>query len=221
MQRIEMNGTLSIDIASVLMELSLVPKKGMIELTTEEEQEEWRLNRLNQALTACGSRVFYRLHPETLDFLECVWHAGTGQQDGKYLNLHTWPHESTNLAALIVEREWKRVKDGIHPYFYFINCFNSTDGWATIGSAPPTSSLLPIILSHSFSGFDMKVMGRSSTEVRKITKAIADEHYIQFNMRDRKGGFNSLLALVPWIVETLKKPRFPTPEIQELCDGES
>jgi hypothetical protein len=39
-------------------------------------------------------------------------------------------------------------------------------------------------------------------------------------MHDRKGGFNSLLALVPRIVETLKKPRFPTPEIQELCDGE-
>jgi len=219
MQRIEMNGTLSIDIASVLMELSLVPKKGMIELTTEGEQEKWRLNRLNQALTACGSRVFYRLHPETLDFLECVWHAGINQQDEKYLNLHTWPHESTNLADLIVEREWKRAKGGSHPYF--IHCFNNTNGWAIIGSAPPTSNLLSIILSRSFSGFDTNVMGRSSTEVRKITKAIADEHYIQFSMRDRKGGFNSLLALVPRIVETLKKPCFPTPEIQELCDGES
>lgn len=218
MQQIRMQGTLSIDLTGVLMELSPVPKKGMVELEKGEGMDRWRLEVFNRVLKECGGRVFYRLHPETLDFLECVWRARTGQQDGKYLNLHTWPHESTNLAALIVEREWKRVKDGIHPYF--IHCFNSTDGWATIGSAPPTSSLLSIILSHSFSGFDMKVMGRSSTEVRKITKAIADEHYIQFNMRDRKGGFNSLLALVPWIVETLKKPRFPTPEIQELCDGE-
>jgi len=215
MTKVKMAGTLSLSVADVLMELSPEPKDGMVELTEDEPDNKWHNRRLRRILRDCGGKVFYRLHPETIDFFKCFCFTRTYSSNEKYLNLCAMlPDEGSRPGNIVLEQVWKRTAGT--GYLTLSNYFSSADGWAMLGAIAPTSDLMTTVLSNCFSKFETNVMGLPSRRIREITKAVLADHYIQFSMRDRKGGFNSLLALVPKIVEAIKKPRFPTLEIQEL-----
>ncbi len=213
--QVRIAGTLALEVEGTLIEMSPEPRKGMVELVEDDKQNKWRLQRLKKFLKSCGGHIYYQMHPQALDFLKCFCFTRTYANNEKYVCVCNWMNSYSTPVDRILERECTvRDRDRID----ITNYFNDSGGWAMLGSADPASSLMPVVLSRHFTKFETNVMGLPKRKIRDITQAMLTDHYIQFTMRDGKGGFNSLMALVPLIVEAIKKPRFPTPEIQELCE---
>jgi hypothetical protein len=211
MMQVRLSGTLAIDTVDVLVELSAVPREGMTELKAEDAGDKWRVRRLKRYLNEYGGgRVFYRTHPEMADFLGGVWFPRTYKENEHWLHVCCM-RDCASIAELVVESTWSKSNATFGSYF------EGKGGWAILSSLPPESTLMPVILSGHFDGFRTNVMGLTKRRVREITKAMLDAHYIHFTMRDGKGNYNSLKALVPRIEKVLKEPRFPTAEIEELC----